>query len=155
MSFFGLTTQAMSCSKSTASSGSMASVDHCTVCQAEVAVGFKYWTCHHSFHLDCIVHWRGKSCPLCRAPWRTEDEHAYRLLCQFRGIHSSPRPAPVAVGNRMEREDRQPNDLIVLCCRRVGPPPDFQLSRRRSTVFSIQRQMYECQTCHNSISRPG
>ena len=116
----------------------------CAVCFEGVCCGgpniFTWPSCRHQFHLECAwLHAYNSGadvpCPLCRSiltqPQRMEllrTTHAARVL------DTPAPPTPLE-----ERVPHQPDEVVLLCCQRVGPPPDCAPYGDRAMSWSVRR----------------
>ena len=116
----------------------------CAICFEDLHTGdpniYSWPSCSHRFHLECAwLHAYNSGvdvcCPMCRAdlaaPARMEllrATHAARVL-------DTPAPAtPVA-----EQAPVEPAHVSLLCCQRVGPPPECTAYGDRRMTWSVRR----------------
>eukprot|EP00929_Paragymnodinium_shiwhaense_P102697 TRINITY_DN65911_c0_g1_i1.p1 TRINITY_DN65911_c0_g1~~TRINITY_DN65911_c0_g1_i1.p1 ORF type:complete len:245 (-),score=28.79 TRINITY_DN65911_c0_g1_i1:139-873(-) len=147
-----------------AASSSTANEANCPIClcplDTDVFKVLAPGACGHRLHLLCISHMAERSsykhcCPVCRDPWPTPKvfSHVQNHEEEALGFGGDEVDATLVDGTLADTvpdhaaDPVAPDELLVLCCRRVAPPGlghDYA-DRRMEWIHSDQ--LYRCAVC--------
>ena len=102
------------------------------------------WGCGHSIHMDCLGNRIPRSCYVCRAALSALDVE--RVNDAMPGAQQEQRQVE-------EHDDVAvvPRTAVLLCCPRLGPPPDFVSLDDRRMVWSQLSRSWACRSCNREV----
>ena len=139
-------------------------VDNCAICQDSLGGNafVKPFQCTHHFHASCISRMKtaatgtgSMSCPIC------SKAYAPNVLSVLAVMSEMPASSPHKVQRRSRSRASQraprvapslpPSWIVLLCCNRRGPYPDFVLlpDRRMAWAGSTEGNDFVCNECGN------
>lgn len=116
-------------------------------------------SCGHREHWDCTLSHLPTYCPVCRAPFNSDDRQVVAAYTLLHG-DAAPDEENMEWLDLWAQESRQPEpivpmDFVPLCCKHVGPPPEFDTmdlaSMRWMPEGNIDKWM--CYTCNREVYR--
>ena len=110
------------------------------------------WQCGHTSHWNCVRQNLPMPCPGCRHPWE-EGGDGGRLL-RFRRLHDvGPYTPPLERSRPRHRLRGMPRDVMPLCCRHVGRPPNFLPEETRQMPWAVVdgHDEWACSSCGKGI----
>ena len=145
--------------------------DYCPICLGNGGPTFvRFSQCLHGAHASCVMGQPTSRCFVCRAEISAEDQERLRQAALIAVPESSPAPksaprsspapksTPKASPAPKRQSRRSPSDQLVarnpilLCCHRLGPPPDFvELPDRRMRPEGDAMEFRFCHGCSRRI----
>ena len=129
----------------------------CSLCLENVSdrTSFTYHVCGHVYHTRCVGNWHGNPCPQCRVAWDRQDSRNFSLAAAELGVPVSQLlpPIPAAQPDPEPTMPQAPRDIAVLCCSRVGPPPEFIELGSQVLGYDWEAAEWTCLRCDRCVAR--
>ena len=118
----------------------------CPVCLEDIHMNdlntFTWPGCEHPYHLECAWSQVNSSGPQCRCALcrhQLPEDLRSRLLRSGQEVVVSRSPAPASPQRGDSDAPVEPTNVHVLCCQRLGPPPDYAPYADRRMEWSTRR----------------